>query len=142
MLGRLLAAIGLVWVFWGFFGAVIGLQFGNDLLRLSPLPGIVIFFLGRALARRAQRGELSPKRESPSEAQVPARLEPQTTPSPVRERSPQEPPAAPQSPGVAEVIMETFEPPEPQESLLEAPGSRKTSAEMVREARERFGRRP
>ena len=139
--GRLLAGIGLVWVFWGFFGSVIGQQFGNDLANLPILPGIVIFFLGRALARRPRK-EPSAQREVPTETRAPRRPGAQVRPSPVRHQTRPEASLAPEPAGVSEVIDETFEAPEPRMSMLDGHFTRKTSAEMVAEARERYGKRP
>ena len=139
--GRLLAAIGLVWVFWGFFGSVIGLQFGRDLVALPILPGLVIFFLGRALARRASRGELSSRGEATAEDQSPP-PDPRVRPSPVPEPIRLEAEAVPEPDRVSDVIVGAFEPPEPELSVPDYPATRKSSAEMVAEARQRYGKRP
>ena len=139
--GRLLAGSGLIWVVWGFFGSLIGRQFGIDLVDLPILPGLVIFFLGRALARGAGRGEPSPQRE-PAETQAPPRSEPRVRPSPVREKPRLEVPPMPEPAVVPEVIVEAFEPTDAQPPIVEAMPARKSSAEMVAEARERYGKRP
>lgn len=140
--GSLLAGSGLIWVLWGFFGSSIGRQFGIDLVDLPIFPGLVIFFLGRALARGSGRGEPSSRRESPAGTQAPPRPEPQVRPSPVREKPRLEAPPVPEHAGVSEVIIEAFEAPEKQPPIVDAMLARKTSAEMVADARERYGKRP
>ena len=140
--GRLLAGFGLVWVFWGFFGSVIGSQFGNDLVDLPILPGIVVFFLGRALTRGTRRVEPSAQPETPAETRVPPRPETRVRSSPVREKTRLEVPPVLEPASVAEDIVEALEAPEPRSSMLDGRSTRKTSAEMVAEARERYGRRP
>jgi hypothetical protein len=141
--GRLLTALGLAWVFWGFFGPVIGRQFGNSFVDLPPLPGIVIFFIGRALTRGGGRGESRPQQDTRPEAQAPPRLEPPVRPAPAPERTTQELRPVAEPVALSEVMLEA--PPEGSEPDLpvsDAVAIRKTSAEMVAEARKRYGRRP
>lgn len=151
--GRLLTALGFVWLFWSLFGDLVTLEFGTTPIDVPILPGFVFLFLGRALSRGARRGaarseevEPSPPRterqarlplppnESP--APSPVELRPVPSPTPLEEME-----VAVEDPVVIEEdiveAMETDLDPAP-----ESIGVRKTSAEMVAEARRRFGRRP
>lgn len=136
--GRLLVAVGLVWIFWGFFGEVIELQMGRRLLSLPILPGIVLFFVGRSLIRRSRRKPLPAGGKIKAETPLP-RPEPRVSaPGPTREIDRRNPrPVA--EPDESEVMVEAFEIPEPELSTSAGTGARKTSAEMVAEARKRFG---
>lgn len=127
---------------WGFFGPAIGLQFGNPFVDVPVLPGIVIFFIGRALSRRSTQGASRPQRDTPTENRVPSRPEPRVKPAPMPERSIQEPLPETEPVEVSEVIFEALESPEPDLTVPGEMPNRKTSAEMVAEARERYGRRP
>lgn len=138
--GRLLAALGVAWVFWGFLGPVIGLQFGSSLVDLPILPGIVIFFIGRALNRGSRRDASTPEQDVPKEAPVPPRPEPRVRPAPVPERPVREP--SPEPVAISEVILDSFEAPEHDLPDPDDIPVRKTSAEMVAEARRRYGTRP
>lgn len=140
--GRLLAALGLAWVFWAFLGPTIGLQFGNALADLPILPGIVIFFIGRALSRGRRGDESTPQQDTSTELPAPPRPEPRVGPAPKPERAPREPLPMTEPLAVSDVMIEVFESPEPDLPVPDEMSMRKTSAEMVAEARKRFGRRP
>ena len=137
VLGRLLTALGLAWIFWGFLGPAFESGFGNSLVDVPIFPGIVMFFIGRVLSGGGRRRRTKPQEDTSTEARVPPRPEPRVRPAPIPERTIAKPVPATEPDAVSEVILEAFEAPEPD---LAVP-ARKTSAEMVAEARERFGRR-
>lgn len=154
--GRLLTAAGLVWVFWAFFGEVIELELGRRLVSLPVFPGIVLLFIGRAIARGARRGEIE-TRQRPSTSQTDTRPEPRRSrPSPAPAKRPEtrvelEPAAPP--PVTPEPAERSGRAPSPEvmigslgrsgdgSSDAEKTPVRKTSAEMVAEARARYGKR-
>jgi len=140
--GRLLVAVGLAWVFWGLFGPAIGVQFGNSLVDLPILPGIVILFIGRSLSRGNRRRSPEPQHDAPTGVRVPPRPESRARPAPIPETNMREPRSATETAAVPEVILGAFEVPEPDLPAPDELPIRRTSAEMVAEARERFGRRP
>lgn len=146
--GRLLTALGLAWIFWAVAGDRFAMELGQTLVSLPLLPGIVLVFIGRAVTRssRGRRGEGEPEPQ-------PVTSPPQRRPPPrsIRPESmrPSPPPAAPTerrsiqtSPEPeADAISDALE--NMQEEIADAVvpvGSRKTSAEMVAEARRRFGK--
>ena len=141
VLGRLFAGLGLAWIFWGFLGPAFESGFGNNFVDVPIFPGIVMFFIGRVLSGGGRRRRSEPQEDTPTEVGIPPRPEPRVRPAPIPERSIAKPVPATEPDAVSEVILEAFEVPE---SDLTVPGEvppRKTSAEMVAEARERFGKR-
>lgn len=142
--GRLLTALGFVWVFWSLFGDLVTLELGTTPVSLPLLPGFVFLFVGRALSRGARR-QSAPE---PVEQQRPARTAPMPAPRTV------EPPPPPSRPkfeapmpiveedqvAMEEVMTEAME--AELERMSDGSEVRKTSAEMVAEARQRFGKRP
>lgn len=139
--GRVLTFGGIAWIFWAVFGQVIALEFGSGALDLPLLPGLVILFLGRALTR-ARGGQEPVPQEPGSGSKQPTRPRPQARPRPVSVHRASQPVSA--SPERVETVEEV---PEPYEETGDMPQPaemppRKTSAEMVEEARARYGRRP
>lgn len=147
VIGRVTAAFGLAWIFWAFFGEVIGLQLGRTLLSVPILPGIALLFIGRAISRgsRVRPGSEAEPLGRPLGTQTRRRPVETMPRSPSPRPRPSPPPVRPESmtpeperdamaafEGIAEDIAEA----------VEGTTVRKTSAEMIAEARERFGRRP
>lgn len=149
VVGRVTAAFGLAWIFWAFFGEVIGLQLGRTLLSLPILPGIALLFIGRAISRGSRvRPGSGPEAEPPGRPLgTQTRRRPvETTPRSSSPRPrPSPPPVRPEpmTPEPETEAMAAFEGiAEEIAEALEGTTVRKTSAEMIAEARERFGRRP
>lgn len=148
LFGRFITTFGIAWILLPVLVAITGFRSALGLADLPILPGIILFFVGRAMVRRSRTEsieDLTGPGQVESGEQAPRA--PQSTPV----RTP--PPPQPVTPRVREIRTA----PEPEaEAMAEAIGnmeeeiaevlqqaaSRKTSAEMVAEARERFGRRP
>lgn len=188
LFGRLLTALGLIWLFWAIITSrgLVDLEFGRNLVSLPIFPGIVLLFIGRAIARssRARTRREEPVSETPSRGSRSQPLRPSVRPAP--ERAESAPPAEPSRPSVQPSSQQTESPSSadylPQRSgrqgkepvsieelvltqvsaekeleisaddedgtLTESSspdrqtGRPKTSAEMVAEARQRYGKRP
>lgn len=143
LFGRLLTGFGLVWLFWSLFGDLVTLELGTSPISLPLLPGFVFLFIGRALGRGARRRVPEPQeaespRPQPTRAPDPRPVE--SLPSLPKSRTRDVIPVVEEEPiAVAEVITESVA--SDMEQMIEQAGTRKSSAEMVAEARERFGRR-
>lgn len=138
ILGRLTTALGLIWILWSILigSGLVDLELGEALVDLPILPGIVLLFVGRLIGR-GQRGgdEAEESQTAPPRPAAEQKPPPRPTRSRVMEiESAPEPEAA----AVAEAIENMGD--EIAESVSQTT-RRKTSAEMVAEARERFGRR-
>lgn len=131
-LGRMLTALGVLWMAWSLV---------TELVRVDPditlpfLPGLIIFFVGRALARAGNggTGDESASGEQPTPVRDASRRPRPAVdePRPVRryEREP-EPELEPE-PLLADLEEAILDPPPPM-----------TSEEMVAEAKRRFAPRP
>lgn len=148
LFGRLITIFAIAWILLPLLAALTGLRPGLGLADLPILPGIILLFVGRAMVRRSRRGSIedlpgSGQAEPGEQATGAPQSTPVRTPSPpqpvtprVREiRSAPEPEAEAMAEALGNMDEEIAE-------ALQQAGSRKTSAEMVTEARERFGRRP
>ncbi|MGH8946703.1 MAG: hypothetical protein ACRDVL_11200 [Acidimicrobiia bacterium] len=143
-LGRMLTALGALWMGWSVF---IGLfELGREIegLGLPFLPGLLFFFVGRAMTKAGKTEPLPDEAASRQEPRRETRApRPETRPSSVGRRepprpepeamtSPQPEPEMPaEMPGLSSLEDEILELPPPM-----------TSEEMVAEARRRFGPRP
>lgn len=146
--GRLLTVVGFVWLFWAVVGGMIASELGRNLLTLPILPGIVLLFIGRAFSRSSRRRQREQEVETPDETpatrQAPESIRPPSirpAPSPTRTVASRRIESAPEP--EADAIAEALG--DMQQEIADAVvsiDSRKTSAEMVAEARERFGKRP
>lgn len=146
LFGRLMTIFGIAWILLPLFAAITGLRPGLGLADLPILPGIILLFVGRAMVRRSRRGRIEDMTSGPAEQGEPtgaSQSTPVRTPSPPRPVTPRvreiRTAPEPEAEAMAEALGNMEE--EIAEALQQA-GSRKTSAEMVTEARERFGRRP
>lgn len=149
--GRLLAAVGLVWVLWGIISSLglVDIQFVDDFVEFSPWPGLFLVFVGSLLARNARRRrEHSPAEPPPTTPQRPSTPRPHRIPPPPSEtrgvaRVPEIPEIPPTPQPEAEAVAEAMKDMDQEiAAAVEEMGRRKTSAEMVAEAKERYGRRP
>lgn len=139
MLGRLITALGLVWILWSIFtgSGLIDLELADELVGLPILPGIVLLFIGRLIGRGQRRAEEPEAEEHASASPATTRRPAPQRPTPTRVLEIESRPEP-----EAEAVVEAME--NMGEEIAEAigqTGKRKTSAEMVAEARERFGRR-
>lgn len=142
--GRLLTALGFVWLFWSLFGDLVTFELGTTPINLPLLPGLVFLFVGRALSRGARR-RVDP---APAEQQRPATTVPRPAPRSVEPSpSPSRPTYEAPMPiveqdqvAIEEVMTEAME--AELQRISDGTEVRKTSAEMVAEARQRFGKRP
>lgn len=139
-LGRILTAVGIIWIIWSFISGsgLIDLQFGNTFVDLPLLPGIVLVFLGRVLGRNSggTRAEDEAQVTSdPAPAEAPPAPTPRPRPRVVEIQTDPEPEARVLAEAIGDMDDEIAR-------AVDPGGPRKTSAEMVAEARERFGRRP
>lgn len=147
LFGRLMTIFAIAWILLPLLAAITGLRPGLGLADLPILPGIILLFVGRAMVRRSRRGRIedmtSGQAEQGEQATVASRSTPVRTPAPPRPVTPRtreiRTAPEPEAEAMAEALGNMEE--EIAEALQQA-GSRKTSAEMVTEARERFGRRP
>lgn len=139
--GRFLTALGFVWFFWALFGRLIMVELGTTPLDLPILPGFAILFLGRALSRGAR----APTTEPESVESPPART-PTRRPAPVEAPPPPPPPVVDLSEllEVEQPVIDEAMPADGEidmdQGLSDSP-HRMTSAEMVAQARKRFGNR-
>lgn len=138
-IGRGLTALGIAWIIWSFISGsgLIDLEFANRFVNVPLLPGIVLVFLGRVLGRNARRVESqddSAPQETPSPSSAPTPL-PRPKPRVAVIESTPEPEARVLSEAVSGMEEEIAD-------AVDLSGTRKTSAEMVEEARRRFGSRP
>lgn len=132
-LGRFLTGLGLAWMGWAIVTGVIRV---DPDLRLDWFPGLVLFFVGRALTKAGRREPLEepdPSRQEPQRQTPAPRPRPRQVPTPAPEiRYPLEP----------ETPVEPLpEIPDLEAAILEAPPPM-TSEEMLAEARRQFGPRP
>lgn len=141
--GRLLTALGFVWLFWSLFGDLVTLELGTTPINLPLLPGFVFLFVGRALSRGARRqpmpAPVEPQRPTRTQSPAPQRVEPQPTPSRPRFEPP-EPIVEEEHVAIEEVMTEAMK--AELQRMSDGTEARKSSAEMVAEARQRFGKRP
>lgn len=142
-IGRGLTALGIAWIIWSFISGsgLIDLEFANRFVNVPLLPGIALVFLGRVLGRNARRAESrddSAEQATSPVSPTPASRTPAPKPRPEPrvsiERAP-EPEARILSEAVSGMEEEIAD-------AVDLSGTRKTSAEMVAEARKRFGSRP
>lgn len=147
LFGRLITIFAIVWILLPLLAAITGLRSGLGLADLPILPGIILLFVGRAMVRRSRResiedltaGQAEPGEQATGASQsTPVRTPPPPQPVTPRVREIRTAPE-PEAEAMTEALGNMEE--EIAEALQQA-GSRKTSAEMVTEARERFGRRP
>lgn len=150
VLGRVLTVLGFVWILWAVAGDMVAFEMGRNLVSLPLLPGIVLLFIGRAVtrsSRRRQNEELPGLEAEPLSNPSKRRLPPESIrPSSMRPSPPPDPPVERRSIRTspepeADAITHALE--NMQEEIADAVGSaaaRKTSAEMVAEARRRFGK--
>lgn len=140
--GRLLTAFGFVWLLWSFFGELVTLELGATPIDLPLLPGFVFLFLGRALSRGARRRPIeSTSDESPRpQSRRPAQPRVQPKPSPRESILERPEPVVEDQVMIEEVMVQALETDEA--PVSEGTAARKSSAEMVAEARQRFNRRP
>lgn len=138
-IGRALTAFGIAWIIWSFISGsgLIDLEFADRFVDLPLLPGIALVFLGRILGRNARRAEAE---DLAPDTAPEANTAPPPTPIPRPERrrvieTTPEPEAQILSQAISGMDREIAEAADPT-------GTRKTSAEMVAEARKRFGGRP
>lgn len=153
--GRLLTGIGFVWFFWALFSDLVPLDVGSTPVDLPILPGFVMLFLGRALSRGERSRPTGPDQGT---AQRPQPTKPVVTKVEPRRAPPAPPPTEPllsrdEQPVAIEEAVIVEEPGMGEEPLLEpvkagpdrshttSGTSRMTSAEMVAEARKRFGKK-
>lgn len=140
--GRFLTAFGFIWLLWALFGELVTLELGATPIELPLLPGILFLFAGRALSRGARVRPATSEPEEPRQSETPRPAR-----RPVEPRYPVSRPRLeePESIGMEEPVVVEEVVAEPMKAELDAipeeTGVRKTSAEMVAEARERFGRR-
>lgn len=146
LFGRLLTILGIVWILLPLLAAITGLRLLLGFVDLPILVGIVLLFVGRAMVRRSRRKSIEPiagseqaeRGEQAPPQDISVRTPPQPKPVTPRAREIQTAPE-PEAKAMAEALENMEE--EIAEAVQQA-GSPKTSAEMVAEARERFGRRP
>lgn len=134
-LGRVLTALGIAWMGWALFTGLFRLGGELEGLGLPFLPGLIIFFVGRAMTKAGERRPLP----EPGQSQQAAEMKP----PPVRRTAP--------APAPEPVIRYEPEPemsdepsvelPDLEEEILELPPAM-TSEEMVAEARRRYGPHP
>jgi hypothetical protein len=167
VLGRILQAIGWVWLALGFLGPLVNLP-----VDLGIIPGIILIFISRIFrsqaARRASQGSEPPvsveeqveprvlnterKRPEPAPSQ-PSRPAPETRPTyePVRSGSPKPTPAAKRQEMLEQILVAgtemASESEEPRTTIPEReeppPIARPmSSAEMIARAHERWNKRP
>lgn len=141
LFGRFLTSFGFIWLLWAFFGELVAVEFGVTPIDLPLLPGFVFLFLGRALSRGARRPAGPEPQESPQpQTRRPAPLQAEPRPSMPRARFEEpEPIELEETVAIEKIVAEAIE--GEVDRIAEEAGTRKTSAEMVAEARERFGRR-
>lgn len=128
--GRLLTALGVLWMAWAI---VTGL-----LIRVQPdislpfLPGLLFFFVGRAMTKAGRR---KPLEDAEPSSQVPP------APSPRRRQVSRPAPEPRHQPEPERPTDPVLEIPDLEEAILDAPPPM-SSEEMVAEARRQFGPRP
>ena len=142
--GRLLTAIGFVWLFWALFGDLVTLELGTTPINLPLLPGFVLLFVGRAVSRGSRREPEPAPVEQPRRPRTFSMPTPRSTqppPSPSRPKPELTVPIVEEDQvAMEEVMTEAME--AELERMSDGSEVRKTSAEMVAEARQRFGKRP
>ena len=133
-LGRILTALGVVWMGWAIVTGL--LRFDPD-LSLPFLPGLLFFFVGRAMTKAGRREPLEDADPSWQEPQM------QTPPVPSPRRRQSSRPAAEirYQPEPDTPVDPLAEIPDLEAAILDAPPPM-TSEEMVAEARRQFGPRP
>lgn len=148
LFGRLFTALGFFWLFWAVVGGMLSAELGRNLISVPILPGIVLLFVGRVINRTSSRSERDDQTEPEQVSELSQRRQAPASIRPVSIRPAPSPSAAPRS-------IQTAPEPEAeavaaavdnlQQEIADSVGSvdsRKTSSEMVAEARERFGKRP
>jgi hypothetical protein len=132
-LGRLLTALGVLWMGWAI---VTGLLRVQPDISLPFLPGLLFFFVGRAMTRAGRRESLDDAGQSSQESQM-------ETPAPSPRRRQVSRPATetrfqpePETPTDTLPVI-----PDLEKAILDPPPPM-TSEEMVAEARRQFGPRP
>jgi hypothetical protein len=132
-LGRMLTGLGVAWMGWAI---VTGLVRIDPDLSLPFLPGLLFFFVGRALTKAGRREPLEdagpswqePQRQTPA---PPPRRRQVSTPGPEIRHQPE-----PETP-----VEHLPEIPDLEAAILDAPPPM-SSEEMLAEARRQFGPRP
>ena len=151
-LGRFVTTIGFVWIFWAIITSLglLSLQFGSGLATLPILPGFILLFLGRAIRRsgRSASDDDDQTVEDQQEAAQRSQSLPEQVPvyEPIRS-APERTVASrvEESEPAIEALIITDAIEGMDQEIVEIAASRterKSSAEMVDDARKRFGKRP
>lgn len=147
-IGRLFMGLGLAWVLWSLivsFG-LIDVELSGRFVDLPIIPGILLVVLGRGLARRVPRQIDVPRPVPPSPPKMQRRPPPAPRPPSYQKPAPV---PAPRDETLPVMEPDVDKMAEALESMatdmvdaIEGSTVRKSSEEMVAEARRRFGKRP
>jgi hypothetical protein len=143
-LGRMLSGLGFLWMSWSVFTGLFELGSGVEDLGLPFLPGLLFFFVGRAMTKAGKREPLPDDVQSRQEPRLGTSLpRAETRPASLSRREPPRPDSEAMTRPQAEPEMPAEIPglSSLEDEILELRPTM-TSEEMVAEARRLFGPRP